>query len=130
MAGVVKRARLDARINTLESRARLAGSRRSFTAPDEHDGHLQTRQRLVRVGRQIAGQNGCCREASVRLVSAAENVLDQFVGNQAGVVIALNIVVVLDGAARGQQVIDKLANDGRAQYYLQSRVERAWRGLL
>src|SRR5579872_1960091 len=117
LTGIVEGARFDTRIDGLEGRACLAGSQYTFAAPYSYNGHLQTRQWLMRVGGQVAGQSRSRSEASVGLVSAAEDVLYQFVSNQTGVVVALHIVIVLNDTARGEQVIGELADDWCAQQH-------------
>ena len=100
LAAMVQGLSIDAWVDLFEGSARLRRSGDSFAAPDSHYRHLQTGQRLARVHGQIAAEGGRRRVTRIGLVSAAEDIFHQLIGNQAGVVVALAIVVALDAATR------------------------------
>src|SRR5947209_19807914 len=58
-------------------------------------------------------------------MSTGEDVLDQLIGDQTGVVVALAIIVATNSTSRSQQVIGELAQDGGTQHEFPRSIEGA-----
>src|SRR5689334_20569542 len=108
----------DVGIGTLEGCTCFRRSRCTFTSPHDNHRSFQTTKRFLYIQVEMVAQKRSDSETAVRLVGTGVEILNQFISNQARIVIALLLVVAANSLTGGKQIIDKLPQNWCAQEQL------------
>src|SRR5579875_629017 len=127
---LVENAYLDAWIDALECLAGLGGGQHALAAQHDDDRHLEASERLVDIHGQVVGEQRSLSVARIGLVRTGVDVLNQFVGDEARIVVALHIIITTNGLARAKHVVDELTDDRHAQHKARGSAQRSRHGLL
>src|SRR2546421_247886 len=123
IATLLQAMNINASIHTLKSITHLSRRKHTLASGDHHHRHLQARHRLIHIYRQSVTEERNHSIATARLVRAGINIFNQFVSDQARIVIALAVIVPTNSRARSQHIIDRLTNNWQAQRKLHNTTQ-------
>src|SRR6266849_5124318 len=100
LAAPVEDTHIDTRIHTLKGIAHLGGCQRPFATQYDNHRHLQAGKSLVYIHGQVIAEERGHDKASIGLVRTGIDILYQFIGDQAWIVIALAIIIAVNSRPR------------------------------
>src|SRR5205807_2384557 len=123
IATLLQGTNIDASIHTLKSITHLNRRKHTLAPRDHHHRHLQARRRLIHIHRQSITEERTHSIATARLVRTGINIFNQFVSDQARIVIALAVIVPAHSRTRSQHIVDRLTNNWQAQRKLHNTTQ-------
>jgi hypothetical protein len=99
VAALVDDTNIDARVDTFEGIPGLRRREHAFATQHNGDRHLEASECFVYIHTQVVAEEGGHNETGIRLMSTGEDILNQFISDQTGIMITLAVVEATNSSA-------------------------------